>query len=88
MRKRDASDGRRVQLILTESGERVKQAASVLDPARVGAMLRRLKPGERERALAGLELLAAAAALEVESWQGRGGVKSGGVKKATGGAGR
>ena len=71
-RKRDAADGRRVRLILTEAGVRVKQAASVLDVHLVRGLLQRLKPQERERALAGLELLAAAGALEVESRQGKG----------------
>ena len=74
MRKRDAQDGRRVQLVLTSSGVRVKQAASVLDVRKVRNLLGRLKPEERARALAGLELLAAAAALEVES---KGGQKKG-----------
>ena len=72
MRKRDAADGRRVRLILTEAGVRVKKAGSVLDVKRVQGLLGRLTPRERERALAGLELLAAAAALEVESRQGKG----------------
>ena len=72
MRKRDAADGRRVRLILTEAGVRVKKAAAVLDVKRVQGLLGRLTPREKERALAGLELLAAAAALEVESRQGKG----------------
>ena len=71
-RKRDAADGRRVRLILTEAGVRVKQAASVLDVRLVRGLLKRLQPQERERALAGLELLAAAGALAVESLQGKG----------------
>jgi MarR family transcriptional regulator, organic hydroperoxide resistance regulator len=71
-RERDSSDGRRVRLILTPAGVRVKQAASVLDVNRVRGLLERLKPEERERALAGLELLAAAGALEVEGRQGQG----------------
>ena len=54
----DPSDGRRVLLRLTAAGARIKAANSVLDPARVGALLDALDDEERARALSGLELLA------------------------------
>src|SRR5262245_48055370 len=41
-RTRDEEDRRRVLLTLTEKGERMKEAASVLEPQRVAAMLARL----------------------------------------------
>jgi DNA-binding MarR family transcriptional regulator len=61
--RRDPSpdDGRVVHLRLTEAGERVREASSVLDPAEVEAMLALLPDTERAAALAGLERLAAAA---------------------------
>jgi DNA-binding MarR family transcriptional regulator len=60
-RARDPSDGRRVRLLLTPAGVRVKEASSVLEPQRVRGMLARLRAEEREAALAGLALLARAA---------------------------
>ncbi len=60
-RARDAADARRVWLRLTPAGVRVKQAQSVLEPARVRGMLERLSAPEREAALRGLALLAVAA---------------------------
>lgn len=61
-RERSKRDGRRVDLRLTPAGVRIKRQQKVLEPALVGAMLRRLAPEKRKRALAGLELLAEAAA--------------------------
>ncbi|HJU88805.1 MAG TPA: MarR family winged helix-turn-helix transcriptional regulator [Gemmatimonadaceae bacterium] len=61
IRTRDPQDGRRVHLRLTEGGERIKQASSVLDPSRVRALLRHLSPAERADGLRGLEILARAA---------------------------
>lgn len=61
IRTRDPEDGRRVHLRLTEGGERIKQASSVLDPSRVRALLRHLSPVEREDGLRGLQILARAA---------------------------
>ena len=60
-RARDARDGRRVLLRLTPAGVRVKQAQSVLEPARVRGMLEQLPSAERASALRGLALLADAA---------------------------
>ena len=66
-RDRDAVDARKVALRLTKDGARLKERKSVLDPALVAAMLARMKPRQRAAALAGLELLAKAAAEFVES---------------------
>jgi DNA-binding MarR family transcriptional regulator len=67
LRMRDAVDRRRVHLRLTSAGVRVRQASSVLDPARVEALVARLSDEEREAAIAGLDLLARAAQLLMES---------------------
>jgi MarR family transcriptional regulator, organic hydroperoxide resistance regulator len=61
VRLRDTSDRRRVQVRLTSAGVRVREATSVLDPARVQALLERLDDAERETAIHGLGLLARAA---------------------------
>ncbi|RJP41443.1 MAG: MarR family transcriptional regulator [Phycisphaerales bacterium] len=60
-RVRDPADRRRVHVVLTEAGVRIKQASTVLDPRRIEALLRRLTPGDRRRGLEGLALLARAA---------------------------
>ena len=51
MRMRDAVDRRRVHLRLTTAGVRVRQASSVLDPARVEALVARLGDEERDAAI-------------------------------------
>ncbi|HEU5354895.1 MAG TPA: MarR family winged helix-turn-helix transcriptional regulator [Actinocrinis sp.] len=61
-RERDAHDARRVRLRLTAAGERMKQASTVLDPQLVRDLLDRLTPEQRQAAVGGLEILAAAAA--------------------------
>ena len=61
VRLRDAADKRRVHLRLTSAGVRVREASSVLDPARVEALVARLSDIERAAAVHGLELLAGAA---------------------------
>lgn len=61
VRNWDERDRRRVQLRLSDAGTRVREANSVLDPARVEALIGQLAPPDRERALAGLALLARAA---------------------------
>ena len=70
VRQRDAADRRRVHLRLTSAGVRVREANSVLDPARVEALVARLTDDERDDALRGLALLAEAggrpAEIEVE----------------------
>jgi DNA-binding MarR family transcriptional regulator len=60
-RIRSISDRRRAELRLTESGQRIKSASTVLEPERVDALLSRMPAGERAAALAGLVRLAAAA---------------------------
>jgi DNA-binding MarR family transcriptional regulator len=67
LRARDPRDGRRVHLRLTEAGGRIKQASSVLDPARVRALLRHLSPAERADGLRGLSLLARAAGAAMQA---------------------
>jgi DNA-binding MarR family transcriptional regulator len=59
-RGRDPRDARRANLLLTRAGVRIKSEKSVLDPARVQAVLENLSAQERESALRGLALLARA----------------------------
>jgi DNA-binding MarR family transcriptional regulator len=60
-RTRDRKDARRIALRLSPSGERIREANSVLAPARVRGLLDRLSPQERAKAIDGLALLARAA---------------------------
>ena len=60
-RRRDPKDKRRSALRLTEAGERIRRAQSVLEPARVEGTLDTLSVEERTQALHGLSLLASAA---------------------------
>lgn len=57
----DLADRRRRSVKLTDAGRAAIAAASVLDSDRLAAMLRTLTEAERRRAVAGIELLAAAA---------------------------
>lgn len=61
-RARDRRDGRRLRLLLTARGERIRQAHSVLDARKVRAMLSGLSPAEQADAIRGLALLGRAAA--------------------------
>lgn len=61
VRRRDPRDGRRVRLLLSAAGVRVKEAQQVLEPPRVRGMLHALSRDERAAALRGLALLARAA---------------------------
>jgi MarR family transcriptional regulator, organic hydroperoxide resistance regulator len=77
IRERDAWDGRRLKLRLSEDGARIREANSVLDMERVDKMLARLSDEELAAGLAGLALLAKAASeqsaeLENEKRAGRG----------------
>ena len=76
IRGRDARDGRRVNLLLSPAGQRVRDASSVLDPERVAQMLAQLSTAERTRALEGLALLAQAAQRQMHALAqaGRGGL--------------
>jgi DNA-binding MarR family transcriptional regulator len=64
-RERDAGDGRRLNLRISSAGARVREAKSVLDAARVRAMLMRLSSHERAEGIRGLALLARAASEQV-----------------------
>lgn len=66
-RERSKDDKRRVDLLLTRSGVRIKKQQKVLEPELVQAMLARLEPGKRRQALHGLELLAEAAVEMIRS---------------------
>jgi len=59
-RDRDARDGRAASLRLSRLGARAMQAGSVLETRRVAALLSRLSPADRQRAIDGLGLLAQA----------------------------
>ena len=58
---KDPNDARRTELRLTAAGARAMSESSVLEASRVQALLTRLAPAERARALDGLGLLARAA---------------------------
>jgi DNA-binding MarR family transcriptional regulator len=60
-RVRSAADRRRAELRLTNAGQRIKSASSVLEPERAKTLLERIPASERAAALAGLVRLAAAA---------------------------
>jgi DNA-binding MarR family transcriptional regulator len=70
-RERDTKDGRRLMLRLSSGGVRVREANSVLDTERVRKMLARLSPEECAAGIAGLALLAKAAAEQTEELQKR-----------------
>jgi DNA-binding MarR family transcriptional regulator len=61
IRLKDAKDRRRVHVRLTSAGVRVRESRSVLDPARVEALVARLSDADRARAIEGLGVLARAA---------------------------
>ncbi len=60
-RERDPADRRVMNVRLTESGERMRSAQTMLDPERVDRMLLELAPAARRDALRGLVLLSEAA---------------------------
>ena len=68
-RQRDHGDARRIELRLTETGERLKQQQHVLDSGIVAALLKRLKPQDRVAAIRSLQILAAAGNDLVADWQ-------------------
>ena len=61
LRLRDTPDRRRVSVVLTPRGKRIKEQNSVLDRDLVREMISLLRPGDVEAALSGLDLLAEAA---------------------------
>ena len=66
--ERSDADRRVVELRLTTAGVRMKEAQTVLDPARVDAVLGRLSRDERAGAIAGLRLLARASGEQMRAW--------------------
>ena len=69
VRSRDPKDGRRVNLLLTRAGVRIKSEKSVLDPERVRFVLDQLTPEERKKAIHGLALLARASTEAMQKHQ-------------------
>jgi DNA-binding MarR family transcriptional regulator len=65
-RERAAEDGRRLKLRITLAGVRLREANSVLDPARVRALLARLTVEQQEAGIRGLSLLARAGSDQME----------------------
>jgi DNA-binding MarR family transcriptional regulator len=65
-RLRAAEDGRRLRLLLTPAGVRVREAKSVLDPDRVRALLSRLTSEDQQAGIRGLALLARAGTEQME----------------------
>ena len=60
LRERSTVDRRRVDLLLTPAGSRIKKQQKVLEPELVGRVLAHLDERKRRQALRGLELLAEA----------------------------
>ena len=60
-RERDPADRRVMNVRLTESGERMRSAQTMLDPERVDRMLLEMSPAVRREAMRGLVLLSEAA---------------------------
>jgi DNA-binding MarR family transcriptional regulator len=60
LRERNTVDRRRVDLLLTAAGVRIKKQQKVLEPELVGAVLAHLDERKRREALRGLELFAEA----------------------------
>ncbi len=56
----DPSDRRRVRYRITDEGSEAIDRSSVLSSTRLREVVQRLAPGERERAVAGMELIAQA----------------------------
>lgn len=56
-RARDPDDRRVMNVRLTDLGQRIKVASSVLDLGRIDGTLRALRPDERARAVEGIRLL-------------------------------
>ena len=65
-RERAAEDGRRLKLRITRTGVRLREAKSVLDPARVRGLLALLSADERDAGIRGLQLLARAGSEQME----------------------
>jgi DNA-binding MarR family transcriptional regulator len=70
-RDRDPQDRRRVLLRATAAGIRIREAKSVLDPARVEQELTNLSAADLKTALKGLQLLARASAQHMRGQKGK-----------------
>jgi DNA-binding MarR family transcriptional regulator len=77
---RDPEDRRVMNVRLTDAGGRMRDSLTELDIGRVDAMLRRLRPEDRARALRGLTLLAEAADALVAVGSPGGSVRAGSVE--------
>jgi MarR family transcriptional regulator, organic hydroperoxide resistance regulator len=77
-RTRDPNDRRRLSLGLTKAGMRMKRSHSILDPARVRAVLARMSSSDRAAAVRGLTVLADAADVDRRERRSRRGARSGG----------
>jgi MarR family transcriptional regulator, organic hydroperoxide resistance regulator len=77
-REKGKKDSRKIELLLTQQGLKIKRSKSVLDSDRVAEVLARLTVEERKAALKGLGLLASAAEMQMKSqsldraWANRG----------------
>jgi MarR family transcriptional regulator, organic hydroperoxide resistance regulator len=80
----DKADRRRVGVLLTKAGVRIRDASSVLDPALVAALVGRLNEDERAQAIRGLKLLADAAGAAGTADAARQVVRQGETKKQRG----
>jgi DNA-binding MarR family transcriptional regulator len=67
LRERSTVDRRRIDLLLTPAGVRIKKQQKVLEPKLVAAVLGRLDERKRRQALRGLELLAVASLEMIDS---------------------
>lgn len=77
-RQKDKKDSRKIELLLTLQGTKIKRRKSVLDSERVREVLSRLTDDERSSAIKGLALLASASEVQMKSksfekaWANRG----------------
>ncbi len=80
-RIKSKKDSRKIELLLTQPGLKIKRSKSVLDSTRVAEVLGRLTIEERKAALKGLGLLASASEMQMKSsslekaWANRGKLK-------------
>ncbi len=66
-RRADRVDARRVGVVVTAAGDRVRKANSVLDPELVDELMKDMSPEDRAAAIHGLALVADAARSKSES---------------------
>jgi DNA-binding MarR family transcriptional regulator len=80
----DKADRRRVGVLLTKAGVRIRDSSSVLDPDLVAVLVGRLNDDERAQAVRGLRLLADAAGREGTADAARQAIRQGDSKKQSG----